>query len=136
MAPPRDNEVRTCHQTYCTHIQWQMPLTFHARELWERWLCAGFTEADLRLVLRRWQWKIARGTDAGVLRLSRLLDPDVFGEDLAIAHSEQKRVPTPKEKALEQLRPTVSELTPQQVKNGREAAAKALSDLAKKLEQS
>lgn len=134
MAPPRDSEVRTCHQAYCAHIQWQMPLTFHARELWERWLVAGFTEADLRLVLRRWQLKIARGTDAGVLRLSRLLDPDVFGEDLAIAHSEQKRVPTPKERAIEQLRPTVSELTPQQVKSGREAAAKALSDLAKKLE--
>lgn len=136
MAPPRDNEVRICHQTYCTHIQWQMPLTLHARELWERWLVAGFNEADLRLVLRRWQWKIARGTDAGVLRLSRLLDPDVFGEDLAIAHSEQKRVPTPKERAIEQLRPSACELTPQQVKSGREAAAKALNDLAKKLGQS
>lgn len=134
MAPPRDSEVRSCHEIYCQHVAWSMPLTLHNRELWERWLCAGFCESDLKLVLHRWQFKIMRGTDSGVIRLSRLLDPDTFAEDLALAHSEQKRVPTPKEKALEQLRPTVSELTPQQVKSGREAAAKALSDLAKRLE--
>lgn len=138
-TPPKDAEVQQCHSLYSEYVNFRMPLSFTVRLQWEQFLHAGFTLDDLRLVLRRWRTKIdMKGCDPGVLRLSRLTNPDTFGEDLALAHAEKRKpAPTPRDKALEQLRPTACEpLAPDKVKSGREAAIRALQACAKNLEQS
>lgn len=139
-TPPFESEIQACHACYCRFMDFSIPLSFAVRSQWERWLAEGFKLEDLQVVLKRWSFKVAQGTDAGVMRLSRITDPTTFSEDLLIAHAEKrirKGAPTPKDRALEQLRPTACEpMSPDAVKSGREAAIRALQACAKNLEQS
>lgn len=86
----------------------------HRETAWLAFIRTGFTVEDLAFVLRWLQTKIQAGTrNPGCLKFSNLImRPDAFEEELALAKAEKRNMrppQTPKQKALEQLRPTVSD---------------------------
>lgn len=77
----------------------------------------GFTDDDLVAVVRYLQRKIKDGSrNAGALKFDNLIvQLDRFEEDLGLARAEErnrKPAPTPRERVLEQARPTVVPMTP------------------------
>ncbi len=138
MTPtPHSETVEALHACYCRFMDFNMPLTFSVRHQWERWVVEGFRLEDLQLVMKRWSFKVAKGTDAGVMRLSRITDPIVFSEDLALAHAERriKQGPSAKDKALGELRPNAVEPRNNgvNVTTGKEAALRALEQMRKEI---
>lgn len=84
------------------------------QEGWFRFIKAGFTAADLTLTVRWIQRRIKEGKrDIGALRWSTLIGSiDRFDEEWAMAKSESRNTkpsPTPKEKAVSQLRPVIEQ---------------------------
>jgi hypothetical protein len=79
------------HEAYRSLTGLDLPLSLERVQLWLSWERAGHTGADLELVVRYLQREIrARKRLEGSLRLSNLLDPERFGEDLAFAKAAQK----------------------------------------------
>lgn len=129
-------QVDAMHQMYCTAADCQLPLTLGRRTCWERLIFEGYGPDDLALVLKRWQTQIRRGMNAGVLRFSRLTDPDSFGEDLVIVHAEQKILnkTSARDRALRELRPQACEpVNGEAAKHAREIALKALEQMRKEI---
>ncbi len=116
-----------------------MPLSLGMRTSWERFIHEEFTISDLQLVLKRASFQIAKGIDSGVLRFSRIIgDTARFAEDLALAKAEQRikrEGPTPREKALGELRPIVVEPRTNgiEAKAAREVALRAIDNMRKEL---
>lgn len=93
---------------------------FHARGVlngreqgWHAFIRAGFTEADLREVVVWLRARIKIGKrDIGSLRFSSLiLNLDRFDEELGLCRAERRNLrpaATPKQRVIEQARPTVS----------------------------
>lgn len=65
-------------------------MTAHFR--WETWLGQGWTEADLKLVVDYiWKRVKAGKRERESFKLSNLLEPDRFAEDLSMAKSEARK---------------------------------------------
>jgi hypothetical protein len=97
---------------------------------WLRFIQAGFTEDDLLTVIRHLRHKIKAGARyAPCLRFSRLIEClDSFEEELALAKAEMrnaKRAPTAKERVIQQARPVVAEVRPEDHR----VTARPVSDL-------
>lgn len=73
------------HQLYCQLTGQNLRLGFDRERQWYAWLRAGFTLADLRPTVAYLQREIREGRrNVGALKLSNLLQPDRFEEDLNI----------------------------------------------------
>ncbi len=138
-TPPLESQVIQLHDCYCKFLDWKMPLSLGIRTQWERYIHEGFTLPDLQMVLKRASFQIAKGIDSGVLRFSRIIgDTARFAEDLALAKAEQRikrEGPTPRDKALGDLRPIVVESRTNGVeaKAAREVALRAIDNMRKEL---
>ena len=86
--PPsiRSEQIAAAHQYYCHLTSQGLGLGFDRERQWYEWLRAGFTLEDLRRVVTYLQREIRQGRrNVGALKLSNLLQPDRFEEDLQIS---------------------------------------------------
>jgi hypothetical protein len=78
--------VRELHELYCYWTAQTLTLRFDRERLWYEFLHAGFSAADLKRVVTYLQKEIrAERRNVGALKLSNLLQPDRFEEDLNIS---------------------------------------------------
>lgn len=109
--------IQQAHVFYCRLTGQRVSLRFDRERLWYEFFRAGFEEADLQRVIRYLQREIHAGRrNVGALKLSNLLQPDRFEEDLNIS-----RV---------QLHPPTSPAPPPPVPRSNPAEDKAASQRA------
>jgi hypothetical protein len=78
--------IQQAHALYCRLTGQHVSLRFDRERLWLELFRAGFNEADLQRVIRYLQREIREGhRNIGALKLSNLLQPDRFEEDLNIS---------------------------------------------------
>jgi hypothetical protein len=78
--------IQQAHALYCQLTGQRVSLRFDRERLWFELFRAGFTEADVQTVIRYLQREIREGRrNVGALKLSNLLQPDRFEEDLNIS---------------------------------------------------
>ena len=83
--PIGPEQIQAVHQLYCQLTGQPVRLGFERERQWYEWLRAGFTPQDLRRVVAYLQRQIREGRrNVGALKLSNLLQPDRFEEDLLI----------------------------------------------------
>ena len=117
------------HQTYCRLTGQTLSLRFDRQRLWYEFLHANFTLADLIQVVRYLQKEIRHTRrNIGALKLSNLLQPDRFEEDLNI--SRVRLTPQPHRQPQTPL-PSVTSTADQE--RGRQRALAQLRDLKEKL---
>jgi hypothetical protein len=79
-------QIQATHQLYCQLTAQKLSLRFDRERLWYDFLQAGFTTDQLKLVIAYLQKEIRAGRrNVGALKLSNLLQPDRFEEDLNIS---------------------------------------------------
>jgi hypothetical protein len=84
-APLGPEAITAAHHSYCQLTGQALRLGFDRERQWYEWLRAGFTLEDLRRVVTYLQREIRQGRrNVGALKLSNLLQPDRFEEDLHI----------------------------------------------------
>jgi|SRR5271165_3399577 len=87
-------QIAAAHQLYCQLTGQSLRLGFDRERQWYEWLRAGFTPQDLRRVIAYLQREIRDGRrNVGALKLSNLLQPDRFEEDLNIRHVRLQPLP-------------------------------------------
>jgi hypothetical protein len=97
-------EITAAHQLYCQLTGQSLRLGFDRERQWYEWLRAGFTLADLRRVVAYLQREIREGRrNIGALKLSNLLQPDRFEEDLNIRRVRLEPPSAPPAPALPRL---------------------------------
>jgi hypothetical protein len=78
--------IQQAHALYCRLTAQRVSLRFDRERLWYELFHAGFNEDDLQRVIRYLQREIREGRrNVGALKLSNLLQPDRFEEDLNIS---------------------------------------------------
>jgi hypothetical protein len=78
--------IPQAHALYCRLTGQRVSLRFDRERLWYEIFHAGFNEDDLQRVIRYLQREIREGRrNVGALKLSNLLQPDRFEEDLNIS---------------------------------------------------
>ncbi len=78
--------IQQAHALYCRLTGQRVSLRFDRERMWFELFRAGFTEADVQNVIRYLQREIRHGRrNVGALKLSNLLQPDRFEEDLNIS---------------------------------------------------
>jgi len=78
--------IQQAHALYGRLTGQRVSLRFDRERLWYELFQAGFNEADLQSVIRYLQREIREGRrSVGALKLSNLLQPDRFEEDLNIS---------------------------------------------------
>jgi hypothetical protein len=81
-----NERIQQAHAFYCQLTGQRVSLRFDRERLWFELFRAGFTEADVQTVIRYLQREIRQGRrNVGALKLSNLLEPDRFEEDLNIS---------------------------------------------------
>ena len=89
-------QITAVHQLYCQLTGQSLRLGFDRERQWFEWLRAGFTPEDLRRVITYLQREIREGRrNVGALKLSNLLQPDRFEEDLNIRRVRLEPLPRP-----------------------------------------
>jgi len=99
-------QIAALHQLYCQLTGQSLRLGFDRERQWYEWLRAGFTPQDLRRVVGYLQREIRESRrNVGALKLSNLLQPDRFEEDLNIRRVRLEPLP----RASTNLPPPLSE---------------------------
>lgn len=94
MNLPMAERIAAAHQLYCQLTGQNLRLGFDRERQWYEWLRAGFSSEDLRRVIGYLQREIREGRrNVGALKLSNLLQPDRFEEDLNIRHVRLEPLP-------------------------------------------
>jgi hypothetical protein len=128
LPPP----LEQLHQTYCRLTGQNLSLRFDRERLWFEFHRAGFTLADLSQVVRYLQKEIrAQRRNVGALKLSNLLQPDRFEEDLQISRV-RLTVEPPRSKTPVVGTPTSS---PAEQERAHQYALQQLRELKEKLRQ-
>jgi len=85
--PPLDAApIHQAHQLYCQLTGQSLRLAFDRERMWFELLRAGYSLDDVRTVITYLQREIrAQRRNVGALKLSNLLQPDRFEEDLQIS---------------------------------------------------
>jgi hypothetical protein len=117
--------IQEAHQLYCQLTGQCLRLAFDRERLWYELWRAGYTRQDLRLVITYLQREIrAQRRNVGALKLSNLLQPDRFEEDLQISRV-RLRPPPP----VRPPPPSPPVLTPAQQEQGRQRALECLRQI-------
>jgi hypothetical protein len=94
------HQIAAAHQLYCQLTGQDLRLGFDRQRQWFEWWRAGFTLEDLRRVVVYLQQQIREGRrNVGALKLSNLLQPDRFEEDLNIRRVRLEPLPRPRAQA-------------------------------------
>src|SRR6266699_526301 len=89
--------IGQAHQLYCQLTGQSLRLAFHRERMWYEFLRTGYSLQDLRTVITYLQREIrAQHRNVGALKLSNLLQPDRFEEDLQISRVRLRPAPAPK----------------------------------------
>ena len=89
--------ITQAHQLYCQLTGQSLRLGFDRERMWFEVLRAGYSLEDLRRVILYLQREIrAERRNVGALKLSNLLQPDRFEEDLQISRVRLRPHPPPK----------------------------------------
>jgi len=116
--------IAQAHQLYCQLTGQTLRLAFDRERMWYEILRAGHTLQDVRGVIAYLQREIlAQRRNVGALKLSNLLQPDRFEEDLQISRVRLAAPPRPKPA------PPQSTLTPEQREQGRQRALECLRQI-------
>ena len=117
--------IQQAHRFYCQLTGQTLGLGFDRERRWYELLRAGYTLQDLRTVIVYLQREIrAQRRNVGALKLSNLLQPDRFEEDLQI-NRVRLRPPLPPKPAL----PPQPALDPIRQQQGRQRAMECLRQL-------
>jgi len=117
--------IQQAHRFYCQLTGQTLGLGFDRERMWYELLRAGYTLQDLRTVIVYLQREIrAQRRNVGALKLSNLLQPDRFEEDLQISRV-RVRPPLPPKPAL----PPQPALDPIRQQQGRQRAMECLRQL-------
>ena len=117
--------IGQAHQLYCQLTGQSLRLAFDRERMWYELLRLGYSLHDLRTVITYLQREIrAQRRNVGALKLSNLLQPDRFEEDLQISRV-RLRPPQPAPTAP-LSRPTLPLLDQQQ---GRQRALQCLRQI-------
>jgi hypothetical protein len=85
-ATPAQRHIQAAHQLYCQLTGQSLPLRFDRERHWFELLRAGFSLEDVCQVITYLQREIrSQRRNVGALKLSNLLQPDRFEEDLHIS---------------------------------------------------
>jgi hypothetical protein len=85
MNSPTRGAIQSIHALYCELTGQKLTLRFERERLWYEFLGAGFNAEDLKTVVNYLQREIRAGRrNPGALKISNLLQPDRFEEDLNI----------------------------------------------------
>ena len=125
-APPLNaHAIHKAHQLYGQLTGQTLRLGFDRQRMWYELLRAGYSLEDLRAVITYLQREIrAQRRNVGSLKLSNLLQPDRFEEDLQIS---RVRLHAPQATSS---RPTPrSAVNPAQQQQGRERALECLRQI-------
>jgi hypothetical protein len=79
------HQIQQAHDAYCELTGQTLNLGFNRERLWFELLKTGITLEDLRRVIAYLQREIREGRRNVALKLSNLLQPDRFEEDLQIS---------------------------------------------------
>lgn len=84
--PDTHHKIQHAHNLYCQLTSQKLSLRFDRERLWYELLKLGFELAHIRKVILYLQSEIKEGRrNIGALKLSNLLQPDKFEEDLNIS---------------------------------------------------
>ncbi len=115
--------IDQAHQLYCQLTGQSLRLAFDRERMWYELLRTGYSLADLRQVITYLQREVRAGRrNVGALKLSNLLQPVRFEEDLQISRV-RLRSPPPPPTSMPPSGPTLS---PQQQEQGRQKALECL----------
>jgi hypothetical protein len=135
-ATPAQLRIQAAHQLYCQLTGQQLPLRFDRERHWWELLRAGFSREDLRQVITYLQREIRhQRRNVGALKLSNLLQPDRFEEDLHIARV-CLRPPTPPPVRPPTTPRTSSSLSPREQEARRQRCLHQLRQLQERLRPS
>jgi len=113
------------HQLYCQVTGQSLRLGFDRERMWFELLRLGYSLQDLRTVLTYLQREIrAQRRNVGALKLSNLLQPDRFEEDLQISRV-RLRAPPPPQPAP----PSPPALSARERQQGRQRALECLRQI-------
>jgi len=83
---PTAEDVNALHALYCKLTGQELRLNYERERLWWELMKEGYGQTDLRIVISYLQREIRNARrNVGALKLSNLLQPDRFSEDLAIS---------------------------------------------------
>lgn len=128
--PSLAERIEQLHQLYCRLTAQNLGLRFDRQRLWYEFLQAGFSSAQLAQVIGYLQKEIRHARrNVGALKLSNLLQPDRFEEDLNISRVRlqpplSERTSTP---------PPPSTCSAEEQEHGRQVALQRLRELKENL---
>jgi len=118
--------INATHQLYCQLIGQSLRLAFDRERLWYELLRTGYSLEDLRVVITYLQREIRAGRrNVGALKLSNLLQPDRFEEDLQISRVRLRPPPS----SPPAFKPSPPTLSAHQQQQGRERALQYLRQI-------
>jgi len=118
--------IAQAHQLYCQLTSQRLSLGFDRERMWFEILRAGYSLEDLRRLILYLQREIrAQRRNPGALKLSNLLQPDRFEEDLNLSRV-RLSAPTPAQTSTALRPPTCS---PAEQQRGRQRALEQLRQL-------
>ena len=128
--PVQASAISQAHQLYCQLTGQSVRLGFDRERMWYELLRLGYSLQELRTVITYLQREIrAQRRNVGALKLSNLLQPDRFEEDLNISRLRlTPEAPRPKRPVA--LPPSCS---PAEQERGRQHALAQLRNLKDKL---
>lgn len=136
-SPSFQAEAAKLHAAYneITGSNLRVGIGEYSRErCWFDFIKAGFTEDDLRCVVRHLRREIKESRrQPSCLKFSNLVEHlERFEEDLGMARAKERKAPAPvHQRALNQLRPTVTAVTPNETK----VTARPVSELIENLKK-
>jgi hypothetical protein len=117
--------IQEAHRLYCQLTGQTLRLAFDRERMWYELLRVGYSLDDLRAVITYLQREIrAQRRNVGALKLSNLLQPDRFEEDLQISRVRLRPSPSPAPAT-----PSPPPLAPAQQERGRQRALECLRHL-------
>jgi len=124
-CPVNAASIEQAHQLYCQLTAQSLRLGFDRERMWFDLLRLGYSLHDLRAVITYLQREIrAQRRNVGALKLSNLLQPDRFEEDLQISRV-RLRPPPP----LQPTPPPPPALPAQEQQQGRQRAVECLRQI-------
>ena len=123
-ALPDGASIQQAHQLYCELTGQSLRLAFDRERMWFELLRAGYTLDELRAVITYLQREIrAQRRNVGALKLSNLLQPDRFEEDLQISRVRLRPL------SIASAASPPSSLSQEQQEQGRQRALECLRKL-------
>ena len=117
--------IGQAHQLYCQLTGQSLRLGFDRERMWYELLRLGYSLQDLRAVITYLQREIrAQRRNVGALKLSNLLQPDRFEEDLQIS-GVRLRVSSP----VQPAQPSPPALPAREQQQGRQRALECLRQI-------